>query len=401
MPHRRRARGPGIAPGSAFARSGSRRVEQAPDAAARVTQFLASQPGFPIVEADRDAHILYTGAETDIVLRADTLETGRDLPLRRVGMTDLYYASLELGTGARVAYQFVRNLGEVIADPRNPVKAASLSYSGPVSLLFMPGADRSPLASAASVALAAGAARGRVADLEFETTTVKAGHLTWGGKRKVHVYLPPGYDANPERRLSGALRLVWRRDADGRPSGCDPRSRNRRSGMSPMIAVFVQSTSGYEDARTFREAHGRMLAEELVPWIRRALPDPIPTPRTAALLGADEGAFGALRQPALRFPRVFGHVAAQSVFALSRGENELLAVIDGAPKTGQRFYIDWGRDDPHRQSDELDVPGVSRKLRDRLAARGFAVDGREWADGSATVFWTTRVVPALRAMFPR
>ena len=35
------------------------------------------------------------------LLRADTLETGRDLPLRRIGTTDMYYASLEPGAGAR------------------------------------------------------------------------------------------------------------------------------------------------------------------------------------------------------------------------------------------------------------------------------------------------------------
>ena len=389
--------GLGTAPGSAFAKWVAE-VERASDAAARVSQFLAAQPTFPIVEADRYAHIVYTGAETDIVLRADPLGTGRDLPLRRLGMTDMYYASLDLGTGARVAYQFVRNLGEVIADPRNPVKAASLSYAGPVSLLFMPGADRSPLSLIAPEAPVADAMRGRVTDLDFETAVVKAGHLAWGGKRKIHVYLPPGYDANPERRYP-ALYVLYGDEmlAGGHLDAI--LDREIAAGMSPMIAVFVQSTSGYEYARTFREAHGRMLSEELVPWMDgrfRTVPDAA----QRGILGADEGAFGAL-DTALRYPRVFGRVAAQSVFALSKGENELLALIDGAPKTGQRFYVDWGRYDPRRQSDELDVPGVSKTLRDRLAARGFAVDGREWADGSATLFWTTRVVPALRAMFSR
>lgn len=384
----------GTIPASAFAKWVAD-VERAPDAAARVAQFLASQPRFPIVEADRYAHIVYTGAETDIVLRADSLETGHDLPLRRVGTTDMYYASLDLGTGARVAYQFVRNLGEAIPDPRNPVKAVSLNYGGPVSLLFMPGADQSPLSSVAPVA---DGVRGRIADLEFETKTEKAGHLTWGGKRKVHVYLPPGYDANPERRYP-ALYVLYGEEmlAGGHLDAI--LDREIGAGMSPMIAVFVQSTSAYEYARTFRAAHGRMLAEDLVPWIDARFRT-VTDPAHRALLGADEGGFGAL-ETSLRYPRVFGHVAAQSVFALSRGENDLLAAIDSAPKGSQHFYIDWGRYDPHRRSDELDVPGVSRKLRDRLAARGFAVDGREWADGSATVFWTTRVVPALRAMFPR
>jgi enterochelin esterase-like enzyme len=212
------------------------------------------------------------------------------------------------------------------------------------------------------------------------------------------VYLPAGYDANPERRYP-VLYVMYGDEMlqDGHLDAV--LDREIGSTMGPVIGVFVQSTSGYEYARTFRDAHRRMLAEELVPWID-ARYRTVPDPARRALLGADEGAFGAL-DAGLGYPGIFGHVAAQSVFALSKGEDELLAVIDKAPRTSQRFYVDWGRYDPRRRSDELDVPGVSRKLRDRLAARGFAVDGREWNDGSATVFWTTRVVPALRAMFPR
>ena len=381
----------GTAPGSEFAKWVAE-TERAPDAAARATRFLASHDTSPVIEGDRYAHIIYSGSDRDVVLRGDTLETGHDLPLRRIGTTDMYYASLDLAPDVRLAYQFVRNLGEVIADPRNPAKSVSLSYTGPVSLLFMPKADRSLPAPAAD------AVHGRLVDVEFETATVKAEHLTWGGKRKLHVYLPPGYDASSARRYP-VLYVLYGDEMLGDGHLDAVLDREIGAGMAPTIAVFVQSTNAYEYARTFRDAHRRMLAEQLVPWIDERYRT-VADAAHRALLGADEAGFGAL-ETGLRFPQVFGHVAAQSVFALSKGEDELLALIDTAPKSAQRFYLDWGRYDPHRRSDELDVPGVTRKLRERLAARGFATEGREWNDGSATPFWTARVAPALRAMFPK
>ena len=364
---------------------------RAGDAARRIAEYLAAQKTWPIVEDDRYVHFVYTGAGTDVHLRSDLLETGRDQPMHRIGSTDTYYASMEVPPDARVTYQFTRNLGEVVADPRNPLKGASQNLAGEVSLLLMPRADGA--LPAASPAL-----RGRVVDLTYDSGTASAAHLTWGGTRDVHVYLPPGYDAALAQRYPTVYVMYGNEMLqDGHFAGA--LEREMESGARPAILVFVQSTSAYEYARTFREPHRKMFATALVPWIdgqfrtsRR--------PEDRVVLGADEAGFAAV-EIGLSYPNVFGNVAAQSLFPLSAGDQELLALIDRTPKTAQRFYVDWGRFDPRRRADRLDVPGFSARVRDRLAAKGFTVEGREWNDGSTVNYWSARAVGAVRWLLAR
>ena len=378
----------GVVPGTTFA-AWVAEVEKAPDGAARVEAFLAKQSTVPVIEGDRYAHILFKGDGKDLLVRSDALGTGVDWPLHRVGETDLYYVSLELEPDARISYQFVRSLGETLADPRNPAKATSQNFAGEVSLLLMPGADRT--------LPAAGTLRGKIVDLEFDTGTATAGHLRWGGKRPVHVYLPPGYDADPARRFP-VVYVMYGEEmrTDGRLAVALEAEMGQT--IEEALIVFVPSASAYEYARSFREPHLKMMAERLVPWIdgqfrtRSIAADRV-------LLGGDEAGFAAV-EIGLRHPQVFGRIAAQSLFPLSSGDTELLALIDRAPKSEQRYYVDWGRYDPRRRSDNLDVRDFSARVHARLKARGFTVAGREWNDGSTVLFWSARAVGAMRELLP-
>ena len=365
-------------------------TEAAPDAAERVRAWLDAQRASPVIEGDGVAHVVFSGDGADLLLRSDALGTGVERPLHRVGRTDLYYFSLELDPGARISYQFTRAFGETIADPRNPLRATSQNFAGEVSLLMMPRAERD--------LPAAGPLRGRIVDLAFESGAASAAHLRWGGTREVHVYLPPGYDGSTDRypavyvlygnellREGHAARAVEQATAAGR--------------MPPAILVFVQATSAYEYARTFREAHRQMLVERLVPWIDGRFRT-VAAPRARVLLGADEGGFAAV-ETGLLHPEVFGRVAAQSLFPLSSGDPELLALIQRVRPGDQRFHVDWGRYDPRRESDQLDVPGFSRRVRESLAARGFPVSGGETADGSTVLYWSSRAVRALAGLLSK
>ena len=168
--------------------------------------------------------------------------------------------------------------------------------------------------------------------------------------------------------------------------------------VEPAIIVFVQSTNAYEYARTFRPAHVQMVTERLVPWIDgqfRTRKDA----KSRLLAGADEAGFAAV-EIALRSPGLFGGALAQSLFPLSNGDDELLELIDRTPKGTQAFYVDWGRYDPRRSTDKLDVPGFSAQVRDRLTKRGYTVRGHEWNDGSIVTLWSARLVAALAKMLP-
>ncbi len=132
--------------------------------------------------------------------------------------------------------------------------------------------------------------------------------------------------------------------------------------VKPLIAVFLESTSGYEYARTFREAHRRMLTETVVKWTDshfRTLAEP----QQRFVLGNDEAGFGAL-ETTLLAPQVFGGAAMQSIFPVGKGDEELLALIDRTPKSSQRFYLNWGKlrsSTPRRQCGRGRIHGCRQR----------------------------------------
>jgi enterochelin esterase-like enzyme len=123
----------------------------------------------------------------------------------------------------------------------------------------------------------------------------------------------------------------------------------------------------------------------------------IPEQGSRLILGVDEGGFAAV-EIGLRYPEIFGGVVAHSIFPLTGGDKELLALADASINKGQRFYIDWGRYDPRRKSDGLDVPGFTRAVHDHLIAKGQNVSGQEWSEGSALLFLGTRSIHGLQSV---
>jgi hypothetical protein len=347
----------GRVPGSTFAQWIAD-VERAPDAESRIVKYLDEQKSFPILEGDRIAHLVYKGPVHDIALRGDMLELSREVPMHRVGKTDFFYASLQLPPDARIAYQFVRNFTENIADPRNPRQASSPTYAGPISVLTMPAAEKAGSIPGATPL------RGRIEEHEIETATEQAVHLRWGGKRKVFVYLPPGYDTDSSRRYPVLYVLYGQEMKDAHFDAV----LDAEIGMAvkPLIAVFIESTSGYEYARTFREAHRRFLTQSMVTWTNSR----------------------------------YRTLTAQSIFPVGKGDEELLALIDRTPMSSQRFFLDWGASDPRRVADNVEVANFTSAVSDRLRQRGFQVESRETADGSAWPFFADRGRFILRTLFP-
>ena len=379
----------GVVPASRFARWVAE-TEASADPQARVGAFLESQKAFPVIEDDRYAHIVYTGEASEVVVRIDGQDLGKPMPLHRVKGTDMFYASVELAPDARVAYSLTRNLTETIVDPRNPLKGWVLGWGSEGSILLMPRAK--PLLSAS-----AGGLRGRIMELEFESPPAAAGHLRWGGKRPVDVYLPPGYDADQGRRYPTVYVMYGKRMREAHLDAAIDRAIGSR--LQPTIVVFVQVTSAYEYARTFRTQHRQMLAEALVPWIDARFRT-LPEPGHRALVGSFEAGFAAL-ETGVHHPGVFGKIAAQSVYPLSGGGEQLLALIASRPHARQqRFYVDWGRYDLRRDSDEMHLAAYSRRVRDALRARGYDVAGGESNDGAANLFRAARALDGLLAFFP-
>jgi outer membrane protein assembly factor BamB/enterochelin esterase-like enzyme len=363
-------------------------TEKAPNAAERVKNFLAEHPVSPIFEAERYAHVIYVGPEKEVVLRGDPFEVGQEVTMKQVAGTDLHYTTLELDKDTRVTYQLTRNFEDPIADPRNPATSTSLNYPGAVSILLMPKAAPVPQTPSANL-------RGKIVELELESPKVKAEHLTWGGKRSIKVYLPPGYENETAQRYPSVYVLLGDemiKDVK-LPELIDSAIGDT---LPPCLVVFVASTSAYELARTFREPHSKMIANQLIPMIDkqfRTITDRV----SRVILGVDEGGFAAV-EIGLRYPEIFGGVIAHSIFPLTGGDKELLALVDASVNKGQRFYVDWGRYDPRRKSDGLDVPGFTRAVHDHLLAKGQNVSGQEWNEGSALAFLGSRSILGLQSI---
>jgi outer membrane protein assembly factor BamB/enterochelin esterase-like enzyme len=369
-------------------------TERSSDPESRVQRYLERQNAFPIIEGDYRVHIVYQGEVEDIALRADVLESGEELPLHRVAGTNLYYASFELEPDARIHYQFVRNLEEFIVDSRNPVQADALNYIGEVSVLFMPHSGRGTAATQR-----AGSRAGRLVEVPFATERVAVGGKTWGGEREVWVYLPPGYDDDETRRYPTLYVLYGKRMLEtARMDAVLDRLVGKD--IEPLIAVFVESISPYEYARSQREVHGRMIVEELIPLIDQRYRT-MAQPSQRALLGADEGGYAAV-ELGVRYPSSFGRIAAMSVLPIGHGAERLLARLGPPPESPpQHFYVDWGRYDTRHAARRIDVRQFSRRLRERLDAFGYSVTGHEWNDGSDLAVWGLRSAEALRGLFPK
>ncbi len=354
-----------------------------------VDEFLAANGPFPRIEGERTAHFVYRGAAQDLVLVGDMLDDVGELAMRRVPGTDLFHASCELAPDARIGYQFVRDLDEVLTDPLNPRTGSSLTQLGEVSELFMPSAPgfTEPAPPKRS---------GTRAEFALEVPVSHREDRPWGGRRRVWVHLPPGYDEGQER-----YPVLLVNDAANALGVLDlPAELDRLAGqrMQPVIAVFVELQSAWEFARSERDLYRDLLLERVLPEIDQRYRTRT-EPAARAVLGFGEGAFAALFA-ALSRPDALGAGAALSLnHGSSQGQRELEALIATA-KTLPFVCLDWGRYDSREKGRGFDTDASCRALAEACQARGGRVRAHATNDGDQCSFWRARLPELLSALFP-
>ena len=139
-------------------------------------------------------------------------------------------------------------------------------------------------------------------------------------ERPLWVYLPPGYDDEPDRRypavyvIQGYARHLgmWRNRSPYRQPFIETADEVFASGRAPdAIVVYVDAWTGYGGSQ-FVDSPGTgryhsYLCDEVVPWVDghyRTLPDA----GHRAIMGKSSGGFGAMITPMLR-PDLFGALA--------------------------------------------------------------------------------------------
>jgi S-formylglutathione hydrolase FrmB len=171
---------------------------------------------------------------------------------------------------------------------------------------------------------------GRIEEAWIESDALKDNRLGDPHVRPVWVYLPPGYDAEPERRYPSIYQIqgmtgqidMWRNRSAFRrnfPEMADQLFAADR--VPPCILVYVDCWTSYGGSQFLDSpATGRYhtyMCDEVVPWVDRRYRTR-PTREHRGIAGKSSGGYGAMVTPMLR-PDLFGGLATHAGDALFEG----------------------------------------------------------------------------------
>ena len=231
------------------------------------------------------------------------------------------------------------------------------------------------------------------------------------------VYLPPGYEAQGERRFS----VLYMQDGQNLfdPETSFIKGNYWRMGetadalieagaIDPLIIVGIYNTGDkrideytpVEDKRLgggHADSYGRMLVEELKPFID-AQYRTLPGPENCGMGGSSLGGLVTLYL-GLRYPAVFSRLAVVSPSVWWRNR-EILKTVAALPQRPElRIWLDIGTRESTRA-----VPDA-RALRDGLITKGWQLGENlayyeaENAEHTESA-WAKRVDPMLKFLFP-
>ena len=146
-------------------------------------------------------------------------------------------------------------------------------------------------------------------------------------ERPLWVYLPPGYDDNPDRRYPTVYVIqgytghvaMWRNRAPFRQPFTETADAVfARGDTPPALVVYVDAWTSYGGSQ-FVDSPGTgryhsYLCDEVVPWVDRWYRT-LAEPSHRAIMGKSSGGFGAMITPMLR-PDLFGALATHAGDAL-------------------------------------------------------------------------------------
>ncbi|TNY34994.1 alpha/beta hydrolase-fold protein [Thermomonospora catenispora] len=168
---------------------------------------------------------------------------------------------------------------------------------------------------------------GRIDEHVFTSELLRGNPLGDPHERPLWVYVPPGYDEEPDRRYptvyvimgyTGRLEMWWNRIPYRDPFPAAADALFARGEAPAAILVYVDAWTAYGGSQ-FVDSPGTgpyhsYLCEEIVPWVDahyRTLPDR----DHRAIAGKSSGGFGAMITPMLR-PDLFGALATHAGDAL-------------------------------------------------------------------------------------
>ena len=238
-----------------------------------------------------------------------------------------------------------------------------------------------------------------------------------GVERRVWVYLPPMYDPEPERRFPVLYMLDGQNVFDGATAyvvgkeweADETAERLIEEGRIEPLIIVAADNGGEARVEEYTptpdrrgrggqvDRYGRMLVEELKPWVDESFRT-LPGRETTGIAGSSDGALASL-WIGLTHHDVFGRIAALSP-SVGRDDGQILRFVEAvAEKPDTVVWTDMGTAEGPRS-----VRGA-RRLRDALVARGWE-EGTDLAYVEAEgephneVAWAKRMPAILEFLFP-
>lgn len=238
--------------------------------------------------------------------------------------------------------------------------------------------------------------------------------------RDVIVYVPPGYDEEPERKYPVLYLHDGQNLFDGRTSFVKDRTWQVREHadaaieageVEPLVIVGIYNTgdrrlSEYTHEYNWQmgggqaDAYGQLVTRELLPWIAnqyRVRQDR----HNTGLGGSSLGGLVSLYL-GLRYPAVFGKLAVLSPSVWWNHKSILGYLNEHAPQMWEqpRVWLDVG--DNEGQKAVRDVEHLARRLKANGWKPGETMHFEKVHGGTHDeASWATRVRPMLRFLFPQ
>jgi enterochelin esterase family protein len=332
-----------------------------------------------------------------------------DCNLVQIEGTDVWFTTLKLRSGGRYKYQLGVNAAKLApdgdfdhwemnhasrqVDPLNPLcdnpDDESPSKYELASLVIMPDAPPQPW-----IEPKPNVPQGSVAQYRFVSERL-------GDERTVSVYTPPGYSADKEPyALLTVFDEEWYLSLIPTPTILDNLLAERL--IPPMVAVIIGNGPGSARNRQLacNAEFADVLAEELVPWVRKQYnitSDPARTVIAGASLGGLASTYSAWRHP-----EVFGNVLSQSGSYwwlpdsdpgqpdnanAYKESNYVAELFIQSPRLPLRFFIGPGTEERDPSGNGVDILLTSRTLKNVLLAKGYEVGYSEFIGGHDFLNW--------------